>query len=220
MQVFHSARRHGRALAIVAGHVRPFAAALAAVAFLVAAGARSSGPSWLRAGTTQAAAGDLDATFGTGGKQLVPPPAGANGAVSFVLGVGPDGRIWQVSRLTVAGEFRIGVATLDPADGAPLAVAGPDSPYLLPDVPGGSSQIGAIAFQPDGKVVLAGDFTSTGAPAGVHLVVRLTSTGSLDDAPGTGSARRATSRRRCPPASSGRRPEASRSRTTRSSSRA
>ena len=176
-----------RSSALAVHRLRRLAGVLTVLTVLVAVGSRSSGPAWLRTGTTHADAGDLDASFGSGGKQIVPPPAGATGAVSFVLGVGPDGRIWQVSRVGLAdGEYHIGVVIYDPDDGAPLAVPGPDSPWLLPDVPGGSSTIGAIAFQPDGKVVLAGGFMPTGAPGSVHLIVRLTAAGALDTAPGTG----------------------------------
>jgi uncharacterized delta-60 repeat protein len=102
--------------------------------------------------------------------------------VATSLAVRPDGRI-VVAGHTTAGE-NIVVQQVAP-DGLPdLTFGGPGGATRIDR--GGDEETGALALQPDGKVVVAG---WTAGPAGVDLIVtRLTPGGAIDTSfAGTGT---------------------------------
>ena len=116
--------------------------------------------------------GTLDADFGAG-------LAGADGLV-VALAVQPDGRILVAGDFTsVNGEPRNRIArlhadgTLDDSFGDGLALA--------------DGWVGAVALQPDGKVVIGGGFTSVNG-ATRNRIARLNPDGSLDTGFGSGQA--------------------------------
>ena len=116
-------------------------------------------------GTALGAAGDLDPTFGTGGKASL--DLGGREALSAVA-LRPDGRIVLGGR---RGGDRGLVAQLQAAGGLDGSFGGGDGWTTLDQA---ATNIGDIALQPDGRVVVAGTI-STNA-----LVARMTSDGAPD----------------------------------------
>lgn len=115
--------------------------------------------------------GDLDTSFNTG--------AGANGSVDAVV-LQPDGRVFIGGAFsTVGGAAHRGVArlnasgTVDPTFNSALDA---------------NAIVDAIALQPDGKVVIGGNFANIGG-VGRSNVARLNTDGSLDTTfnPGSGA---------------------------------
>jgi uncharacterized delta-60 repeat protein len=127
--------------------------------------------------------GSLDTSFGpTLGKVLI--PAGASDDYAFAMAVQPDGKIVAVGR---AAENRTDFAVVRlERDGALDTTFGPPtSPgKVLTDFAGSSDIAYAVAIQPDGKIVVAGNtlVTATGLD---FAVARYNADGSLDTTFGT-----------------------------------
>jgi uncharacterized delta-60 repeat protein len=133
------------------------------------------------------AAGDLDPTFGTGGRAVVPLDGGA-GAVDAANAVvaQPDGKVVLAGYTDVGTTRRdlvvarlLADGQLDPAFGSAGRVV------LVPATPPGAlfpnGTATAVALQPDGKLVVAGFL-----PDSDLTVLRLNPDGSFDGSFGTG----------------------------------
>jgi len=125
--------------------------------------------------SARGAAGDLDLTFGTGGKVITTFASGPRSASALLIQ--PDGKIIAVGG---AGGFALAryeaTGALDPTFGTGGLVATDIGP---------SGQAFAAALQTDGKIVAAGEV----APAGYccqFALARYNANGSLDPAFGTG----------------------------------
>ena len=113
--------------------------------------------------------GSVDPTFA--------PPSGATAAV-YSIALQPDGKILIAGEFGyVNGSVRNRVARLN-ADGSTDLTFNPGS--------GGNYEANRVALQPDGKVLLGGWFTQFNGAAAGHLV-RLTSTGAVDNTFVTGT---------------------------------
>ncbi|MEO6259268.1 MAG: hypothetical protein ABIP63_02925 [Thermoanaerobaculia bacterium] len=146
-----------------------------------------------------AASGDLDPSFGNGGRVFtkIPRPAGFEGFYPNVEGVTVQtdgkilvcGRFWEDGISYWYGTFLVRYlpdGTLDPAFGTNGMVAVIGEGY-----PNGAHAIGAdMALQPDGKIVLIGQV----AVAQGILVQRYTSSGQVDTAFGNNGSTRVNGR--------------------------
>lgn len=119
--------------------------------------------------------GSIDSSFGRRGVVTLAPPAAAWGMV-----LQPDGKVVLAGQQDYRGAQAFMAARLT-TSGTLDATFGNGG---LVTVPVGSTAIGnAVALQPDGRIVLAGNaFTSTSVAA----TVRLMSNGSLDPSFGSG----------------------------------
>jgi len=126
----------------------------------------------------QAGEGDLDTTFGTGGKvtiDIAPGSFDEAGAVAVL----PDGRIILGSSTFANGHFQMVLTRLRP-DGVIDTGFGVNG-HATAAFPGSQGERAtALTIQSDGKIVVAG---STGSD---FAVVRFASDGSLDTTFGTG----------------------------------
>ena len=113
--------------------------------------------------------GALDATFGSGGFEVVTAAADARALV-----IGADGDYLVAG--AIAGDF--GVARLTPSGAVATAIATPIGPYPTSAV--------ALAEAADGTVVAAGTETSPVDQSGSSAVVRYTHDGALDTRFGAG----------------------------------
>jgi len=126
--------------------------------------------------------GVLDAGFGTGGKVVT--EAGAGDSQALAVALQPDGKI------VVAGAANGGASGLDfvvlryLADGRPDPSFGTGGQVLVP-FGNGTDRARAVAVQPDGKIVAAGeaDVATTGND---FALVRLDASGDLDGGFGAG----------------------------------
>ncbi len=132
----------------------------------------------------QAAEGDLDATFGTGGKltiDVIPNDSGDEAAAVAAL---PDGRIIVAgTAISFGNPFRFAVLRLH-SNGAIDTTFGVNGRALV-GFPGSvDDRAHALAIQSDGKIVVAG----TTSPVGTQnfAVARLNGNGSLDTTFGSG----------------------------------
>ncbi len=124
-----------------------------------------------------AAPGDIDGTFGTQGTVSV--DAGGNDVLRALV-VAPGGAITAVGGSSgVPGSAGFQIVRRLPGGAADAAFAGGRVGVEF----GGDESAGAVALQPDGKTVVAGSATLPGGPMQM-AVARLTSSGSLDAAPG------------------------------------
>jgi uncharacterized delta-60 repeat protein len=132
--------------------------------------------------------GMLDATFGTGGTATIDFLYLATFARSFAFGLQPDGKIVVATARDQGGRnYDLAIARLlangapDPSFGAGLVAIRTNS--FVADEP---LFAGALSFQPDGKIVIAGsvrraNVSSGTSPDGEELAIfRLTSAGALD----------------------------------------
>jgi uncharacterized delta-60 repeat protein len=131
-----------------------------------------------------AAAGDLDPTFGTGGKVIESQPntnIASGGAV-----LQPDGKILVLA--SVSGQNGLPLASFTVfrylPDGVLDASFGTNGEALVafPEMAGADS----IALQPDDKIVLAGQELSDSSGTGGFAVARLNPDGSVDSGFGSG----------------------------------
>src|SRR6266508_6659951 len=129
--------------------------------------------------SAQAAPGDLDTSFGTGGK--VTTSFGSRYDEIDGLVLQPDGKIVAAGRATVGGVSKFGLARYN-TDGsldASFGTGGKVTTAL------GSNTAGrGLALQPDGKIVVTG-YTYTG-PTDLFALARYHADGSLDSSFGTG----------------------------------
>jgi uncharacterized delta-60 repeat protein len=113
--------------------------------------------------------GSIDPTFA--------PPSGMDGSV-YSLALQPDGKILIAGEFgLVNGTVRNRIARLN-ADGSTDQTFNPGS--------GGNNEAYRVLLQPDGKVLLGGVFTQFNGAA-VGRLVRLTSTGAVDNMFSTGT---------------------------------
>jgi uncharacterized delta-60 repeat protein len=157
-------------------HLRVLTSILTSILFFLAA-------------SISAAPGDIDPTFGKGGraKAAIPVPAGMDYVIAEAIAVQPDGKIVVVGRFwhdaisywygTIMARFMPNGA-LDSSFGVNGIIS-----VVSSGIPYGDSSVGAdIALQADGKIVLIGSRTI----ANGILVHRYTTTGQLDTTFGIG----------------------------------
>ena len=128
-----------------------------------------------------AAAGDLDPTFGIGG--IVTTDFGSSTDDAQEVVIQPDGKI--VAGGTRGLDFAVARYNTDGSLDATFGTGG----LVVTDLYGGSYDIaGAVALQPDGKIVLAGQTRTPASPVTDQdfALVRYNSDGSLDSTFGTG----------------------------------
>src|SRR5262245_1194483 len=127
--------------------------------------------------------GSLDTSFGdTGGKVII--PAGASDDYAFAMAAQPDGKIVVVGR---AAENRADFALMRlERDGALDTTFGsPATPGKVLTDFGNSDTAYAVAIQPDGKIVVAGNALVTASGLD-FAVARYNANGTLDASFGTG----------------------------------
>jgi uncharacterized delta-60 repeat protein len=125
-------------------------------------------------GRPYAAPGDLDPTFGTGGKVIA--AIGATCCDGDVLTLQPDGK------LVVAG-FANSTPNLDFALARYTSTGGLDTTFVTTDF-GGNDIVTGIAIQPDGKIVAVG-LTQVGSGPLAAAITRYNSDGTQDTTFGT-----------------------------------
>jgi uncharacterized delta-60 repeat protein len=123
----------------------------------------------------QAAPGDLDPTFGTGGTDVVTFGSGQGAAQA--VAEQPDGNIVVAGWVYTGTRYEIALARLDPG-GALDTSFGTGGEVLTPF--GLSSQAFGEALQPDGKIVLAGWEHNPNTGGFDFAVLRYTTKGQLD----------------------------------------
>jgi uncharacterized delta-60 repeat protein len=138
---------------------------------------------FIQARTSIAAAdGDLDSTFGSGGKVITDFSGRSNGANAIALQA--DGRIVIAgSALSAAGPPDFAVARYN-SDGSLDASFGSGG-RVTTDFAGRSDNAAALTVQPDGKILVAGGADMAGTQIDFALV-RYNSNGSLDSTFGAG----------------------------------
>jgi uncharacterized delta-60 repeat protein len=131
-------------------------------------------------------AGALDPTFGSGGKVGGAFSALSKSDVATGVAVQPDGKIVVVGTTTGAGGTGDFAALRLNADGTPDAGFGSGGRVVIPFDLGGNNEddASAVALQPDGKIVLAGE--ASVATGSRFAAARLDPNGSLDATFGTG----------------------------------
>lgn len=127
--------------------------------------------------------GSLDTTFDPGSGAVSSP------AAVYALVVQPDDKILVGGRFnTMNGEARTNIVRLEP-NGAVESIA-TFNPGLGTTGPSSTGTIFALALQPDGKILLGGQFTNVNGQARSRIA-RLHSDGSVEDFatfnPGTGA---------------------------------
>jgi uncharacterized delta-60 repeat protein len=147
----------------------------AAAALLLAADAASA----------QSLPGDLDATFGTGGKVLVDFAQSTDLAEDVALQ--PDGKLVVVGTTYTGNDFSdedFAVLRLLP-DGTPDPSFGVNG-RVTTDFPGLAAVASSAVVQPDGKIVVAGGAYPLFTFLGDMVVVRYLSDGARDESFGVG----------------------------------
>ena len=129
----------------------------------------------------QAADGDLDVTFGNGGKVLVDFSATSEYGRSVV--VQPDGKIIVAGQSGTYPLFHSALVRFN-ANGTLDESFGVGGKALLPLDPNGDG-LSSVALQPDGRIVVAGSQIHDNFTVGL-LVARCNSNGSLDQTFGNG----------------------------------
>jgi len=144
----------------------------------------AAGLLWAGAGTAQAAPGDLDTTFGQGGMATIDLH---HNAFANALAVAPDGGVIVAgTAISVSGATTDVVTARFTQQGAPDPSYGQGGAFQHDF---GADETGSgVALQPDGKIVVAGDSTTSGGSQ--LLVTRFAGNGTLDTtfAGGTGEA--------------------------------
>jgi len=135
----------------------------------------------------EAAPGDLDPTFGTGGQVVGPLFASPANLLAVAAAIQPDGRIVIVGSATLDGWYAITTVrlltdgSLDPSFGSGGVVTAP-----LGD---GHDLARAVALQPDGRIIVAGDVDRSidnSVEHGDMVVLRYLADGTLDASFGDG----------------------------------
>ena len=130
--------------------------------------------------------GELDITFGTGGK--VTTAIGASNDVATALTLQPDGRIIVVGRADMGGDstgYDFAVLRYN-ADGSPDISFGSNG-KVVTDFHGGADVAHAVVLQPDGKIVVGGESMVAANTTGVDFALaRYNSDGTLDAGFGSG----------------------------------
>ncbi|NUS31118.1 MAG: DUF11 domain-containing protein [Streptomyces sp.] len=134
-------------------------------------------------GSALAAPGDLDTTFGTGGR--VPADSGY-WAEGQDLALQADGGIITVGSSRQAEYLSTDFSLMrHKADGS-LDTAFGDGGTTLTDFAGGEDRAHGVALQPDGKIVVAGESGRSEGGCCSFTVARYTAGGALDTGFGTG----------------------------------
>jgi uncharacterized delta-60 repeat protein len=120
--------------------------------------------------------GALDGTFGDDGAMTVRVAAGGNDDASDVA-IGPDGKIVVVG--TTSSLRAIAVARIDPTGGLDPTFDGDGKVTWAPG--DGFASGSAVALQPDGRIVVAGQSWTESAFDGI-VVLRYEPEGTLDEA--------------------------------------
>jgi uncharacterized delta-60 repeat protein len=119
--------------------------------------------------------GTADATFGTGGFMLEPPPTPSYGWGGQSVALQADGKIvvagWMGSSTTVGSNFM--VARFNPANGSPDASFGNNGIAVWPVRDYDTAD---VALEPDGRIVVAGP-TVNATNTGVFAVARFLAAG-------------------------------------------
>ena len=122
--------------------------------------------------------GTLDRDFGSGGIARIDYGSGAWDEATDVV-VQPDGRIVIGGHVAVAGDDRFAVARLEANGGRDLAFG--TGGATITAITTKDDFARAVALQPDGKIVLAGEFANLGVGAAPNFgVVRYTANGAID----------------------------------------
>lgn len=133
---------------------------------------------WTVANRTQADAGDLDQTFGTGGR--VNTDFMNSFDFAFALAVQPDGKIIaageSVSDFALARYNTDGSLDASFGAGGKVTTDFSDTPTLIRD----------LALQPDGKIIAIGDVNNQTSTSFDFALARYNSDGSLDTTFGKG----------------------------------
>jgi uncharacterized delta-60 repeat protein len=135
----------------------------------------------------QAADGDLDTSFGTGGKVTVdfngnPTPGEADQDSGLDVTVQPDGKIIVVGESYITATDTVMSATRLNANGTIDTTFATNGRFMQNVAVGISERAYGVAIQADGKILIAG---RTNSPR-QRVVIRLNSDGSLDTTFGTG----------------------------------
>ena len=128
------------------------------------------------------ATGVLDPSFGTGGKASAVVSPGLNFASAVVIQ--PDGKIVVVGSF-VNGTYNDSLLVRFNPNGSLDNTFGSGG-KVVAVFSDRHEQIRAVALQPDGKIVVAGEVESTATSSVDFLVARFTANGALDTSFGTG----------------------------------
>ena len=132
--------------------------------------------------SSAAADGDLDSTFGSGGKVITDFSGRSNGATAIAMQA--DGKIVVAGdTLTATGPPDFAVARYN-SDGSLDATFGTGG-RVTTDFAGRSDNAGAVTVQPDGKILVAGG-ANLAATSTDFALVRYNANGSLDSTFGSG----------------------------------
>ena len=125
--------------------------------------------------------GTPDTAFGTGGKVTTDFGGIGGDDYAYAMALQPDGKIVAVGQAnTTAGNDDFGVARYNP-DGSLDTSFGAGGLVTTSVAPGTNDDFAfAIAIQPDGKLVVAGDANMGGATGWDSAVVRYDSDGTVD----------------------------------------
>lgn len=132
--------------------------------------------------SAQAADGDLDTTFGTGGMMTVdfdanPDPNGTDRDTGLDTAIQTDGKIIIVGESSISASDTVFSATRLNTDGSLDTTFADGGRFLYnPNSGSGTGRAYAVAVQADGKILIAG---RTGNPRD-RIVLRLNADGTLD----------------------------------------
>lgn len=133
----------------------------------------------------QAAEGDLDPTFGTGGK--VTTDFSDSSDIANAVALQPDGKLvvagtTYINNDSSASDFAITRCNANGTLDATFGVNG----KVTTDFPGLAAVVSAVVVQPDGKIVVAGGAFPIFVFAGRYQLARYNSNGTLDTSFGSG----------------------------------
>jgi uncharacterized delta-60 repeat protein len=134
-------------------------------------------------GSAQAAPGDLDPTFGTGG--LVTTDFGGRGDFGLAVALQSDGKIVAAGNSSAVGVFSVSFALARYNTNGSLDSTFGSSGTVLTSFGGNLSAAFDVAVQPDGKIVVVG-VAGSGAAGSDFGIARYSATGTLDPTFGTG----------------------------------
>ena len=134
-------------------------------------------------GSAQAAPGDLDPTFGTGG--LVTTDFGGRGDFGLAVALQSDGKIIAAGNSSAVGVFSVDFALARYNTNGSLDSTFGSNGTVLTSFGGNLSAAFDVAVQPDGKIVAVG-VAGNGAAGSDFGIARYSANGTLDPTFGTG----------------------------------